>query len=72
MKREKLTAKILILVFLCMPFLISCAGEDALDRIEKSGEITVLTQNNAHCSYTYRDPWDSSTIWPRHSANTLV
>ena len=55
MKREKLTAKILILVFLCMPFLISCAGEDALDRIEKSGEITVLTQNNAHCSYTYRE-----------------
>jgi membrane-bound lytic murein transglycosylase F len=55
MKREKLPGKILIVVFLCIPLLTSCAGEDSLDRIEKSGEITVLTQNNAHCSYTYRD-----------------
>jgi len=55
MKKEKLTEKILILVFLCIPFLTSCAGEDLLDRIKKSGEITVLTQNNAHCSYTYRE-----------------
>ena len=55
MKRNKLTGKILILVFLCIPLLTSCAGEDSLDRIKKSGEITVLTQNNAHCSYTYRE-----------------
>ncbi|MCD6365759.1 MAG: membrane-bound lytic murein transglycosylase MltF [Planctomycetes bacterium] len=55
MKRENMTGKILILVFLCLPLLASCARDDALDRIEKSGEITVLTQNNAHCSYTYRE-----------------
>ncbi len=55
MKRKKLTGKILVLVFLCIPLLTSCAREDLLDRIEKSGEITVLTQNNAHCSYTYRE-----------------
>ena len=55
MKREKLTRRILILVFLCIPLLTSCAGEDSLDRIKKSGEIIVLTQNNAHCSYTYRE-----------------
>ena len=55
MKREKLTGTILILVFLCIPFLTSCAGDDELDRIKKAGEITVLTQNNAHCSYTYRE-----------------
>lgn len=55
MKKEKLTEKILILVFLCIPLLTSCAGEDSLDRIKKSGEIIVLTQNNAHCSYTYRE-----------------
>lgn len=55
MKREKLTGKILILVSLCIPLLTSCAREDSLDRIKESGEITVLTQNNAHCSYTYRE-----------------
>jgi peptidoglycan lytic transglycosylase F len=55
MKKEKLTEKILILVFMCIPLLTSCAGEDLLDRIKKAGEITVLTQNNAHCSYTYRE-----------------
>jgi peptidoglycan lytic transglycosylase F len=55
MKRKELTGKILILVLLYIPLLTSCAGEDLLDRIKKSGEITVLTQNNAHCSYTYRE-----------------
>jgi len=54
-KAEKLKRKTLILVFLCLPLLTSCAGDDALDRIKKSGEITVLTQNNAHCYYSYRD-----------------
>jgi len=55
MKREPLTKIILILLFTCLPLLTSCAGEDALDLIKKSGKITVLTQNNANCSYTYRD-----------------
>ena len=54
-KAEKLKRNTLILVFICLPLLASCAGEDVLDRIKKSGEITVLTQNNAHCYYTYRD-----------------
>ena len=46
---------VLLLALLTMPLLMSCKGKDALDRIERSGEITLLTRNNAHCYYTYRD-----------------
>jgi membrane-bound lytic murein transglycosylase F len=34
---------------------VSCGKKNALDRIIESGELTVLTRNNAHCYYTYRD-----------------
>jgi membrane-bound lytic murein transglycosylase F len=32
----------------------AAAERDALKRIRQSGEITMLTRNNAHCYYTYR------------------
>ena len=35
-------------------FLTSSRREDALQKIRASGEITVLTRNNAHCYYVYR------------------
>jgi peptidoglycan lytic transglycosylase F len=33
----------------------SCSQRDALEKIKKTGAITVLTRNNAHCYYLYRD-----------------
>ena len=36
-------------------FPVACAKKNALEKIKESGEITVLTRNNAHCYYTYRD-----------------
>jgi membrane-bound lytic murein transglycosylase F len=33
----------------------SCTKKDSLDAILTSGEITVLTRNNGHCYYTYRE-----------------
>ncbi|RLC28068.1 MAG: membrane-bound lytic murein transglycosylase MltF [Deltaproteobacteria bacterium] len=42
-------------ILLCLGLLISCARENALDRIREKGSISVLTRNNAHCYYTYRD-----------------
>ncbi len=33
----------------------ACRENRALDRIKKTGTITVITRNNAHCYYTYRD-----------------
>jgi membrane-bound lytic murein transglycosylase F len=47
--------KALLLILITFPFLVSCARQDTLERILESGEITVLTRNNAHCYYTYRD-----------------
>jgi len=35
--------------------LCACGENRALDRIKKSGTITVITRNNAHCYYIYRD-----------------
>jgi len=55
MKRQKWKDLLLILIFLNFPFLPSCAKTSVLEKIKKSGEITVLTRNNAHCYYTYRD-----------------
>jgi len=45
--------KIIILTILLVT--VSCARQDALEAILESGEITVLTRNNAHCYYIYRD-----------------
>ena len=33
----------------------ACSKNRTLDRIRKTGTITVITRNNAHCYYTYRD-----------------
>ncbi len=51
---------ILVLVFLILSVLISCdtktedTKSNTLKKIKESGEINVLTRNNAHCYYTYR------------------
>jgi len=46
-------------LLLCFIFFLilypSCTKKDALDAIRTSGEITLLTRNNGHCYYTYRD-----------------
>ncbi|MBW2020947.1 MAG: membrane-bound lytic murein transglycosylase MltF [Deltaproteobacteria bacterium] len=46
-----------LLLFLAGVFsLCACGGENrALDRIKKSGTITAITHNNAHCYYIYQD-----------------
>jgi len=50
-----------IFIILALIIFSSCAEEtekNALEKIKKTGVITVLTRNNAHCYYTYRDdPW---------------
>jgi len=57
MKIKQLMSKkeVLILILTVLLFTVSCGKKDALDRIEASGKITVLTRNNAHCYYTYRE-----------------
>jgi membrane-bound lytic murein transglycosylase F len=52
---RRVAAYCLVCIFLNLLFLVSCAGEDAFQRIKKSGKITLLTRNNAHCYYEYRD-----------------
>ena len=49
------TKRILACILTVLLFTVSCAQKDALDRIESSGKIVVLTRNNAHCYYTYRE-----------------
>ncbi len=55
MKMQYWRGLFLVFVFLGLPVLASCGRGKALDRIENAGEITVLTRNNAHCYYIYRD-----------------
>ena len=55
MKRHKWRNLFLILIVLNLPLLSSCAKKTVLEKVKESGEITVLTRNNAHCYYTYRD-----------------
>jgi membrane-bound lytic murein transglycosylase MltF len=51
-----LICKELLLLLLAGALLLCSCGENrALDRIKKSGTITVITRNNAHCYYTYRN-----------------
>ena len=51
-----LICKKLLLLLLAGALLLCACGENrALDRIKKSGTITVITLNNAHCYYLYRD-----------------
>ena len=55
MKRQKWKNLLLTLILLNLALLLSCAKKNALERIKESGKITVITRNNAHCYYTYRD-----------------
>jgi membrane-bound lytic murein transglycosylase F len=41
---------LLVAIILC-----ACGQNNALEEIQKAGAITVITRNNAHCYYTYRD-----------------
>ena len=47
--------KLLVLLLAGSLLLCACGKNKALERIRKSGTITVITHNNAHCYYTYRD-----------------
>jgi membrane-bound lytic murein transglycosylase F len=55
MKRQERKILLLILIFLTIPILFSCVKKSGLEEIKESGKITVITRNNAHCYYTYRD-----------------
>lgn len=46
---------LILLAFLSFFYLLTNCGEgSAVDKIRKTGEIAVLTRNNAHCYYNYR------------------
>ncbi len=53
----KIKYKIAILIFAIgiLPLFVSCVDKSSLENIRESGTINVLTRNNAHCYYTYRD-----------------
>ena len=55
MKGKRRKKQFLLFVFLSFTILVSCGRGKVLDRVEELGEITVLTRNNAHCYYIYRD-----------------
>lgn len=50
-RRKKIVVWILFLLIL----LCACSEKNALERIQETGAITVLTRNNAHSYYIYRD-----------------
>jgi membrane-bound lytic murein transglycosylase F len=55
-KNEELMVLLLLLIFLAIVFYVgSGLRRDALEAIIERKEITVLTVNNAHCYYIYRD-----------------
>jgi membrane-bound lytic murein transglycosylase F len=47
--------RLLSLLFVGLLCLGACSKNRTLERIQESGTITVITHNNAHCYYTYRD-----------------
>jgi len=60
---------LLILIIMLIP--CSCSREGALVRIKDSGEITMLTRNNAHSYYYYREEpmgfeYDLALAFSRH------
>ncbi|MBW2002180.1 MAG: transporter substrate-binding domain-containing protein, partial [Deltaproteobacteria bacterium] len=55
MKRQEWKNVLLILILLSLPILFSCVKKSGLEEIKESGKITVITRNNAHCYYTYRE-----------------
>lgn len=46
---------VLIFILIIFPLIVSCAEKNAVEQIREAGTINVLTRNNAHCYYTYRD-----------------
>lgn len=55
MRRQKWRNALLIFIVLSTALLCPCAKKSALERIKEAGQITVITRNNAHCYYIYRD-----------------
>ncbi len=45
----------MVRIFLLLILLCACSEKNALERIQETGAITVLTRNNAHSYYIYRD-----------------
>jgi membrane-bound lytic murein transglycosylase F len=45
----------LLVLLVSFPLLVSCSDGEALNRVNTSGKINLLTRNNAHCYYTYRE-----------------
>ena len=43
------------LIVILFFFIASCGSQNALEKIQKSGKITVVIRNNGHCYYTYRE-----------------
>lgn len=55
MKRETWKKRVLLFLTFCLLIGISCGRKDTLHKIKESGVITVITRNNAHCYYIYRE-----------------
>ncbi|HBF43509.1 MAG TPA: membrane-bound lytic murein transglycosylase MltF [Desulfobacteraceae bacterium] len=55
MKRKQWITPALILILLSLSLFALFGRKNVLHKINKSGEITVITRNNAHCYYTYRN-----------------
>lgn len=55
MRRHKWRNTLPIFIVLSITLLCSCAKKSTLERIREAGQITVITRNNAHCYYLYRD-----------------
>jgi membrane-bound lytic murein transglycosylase F len=55
MRRQKGRGLVFIFLVLSIALLCPCAKKTALERIKDAGQITVITRNNAHCYYIYRD-----------------
>jgi len=55
MRRQKWRNLAFIFMVLSIALFCPCAKKSALERIKEAGQITVVTRNNAHCYYIYRD-----------------
>jgi membrane-bound lytic murein transglycosylase F len=55
MRWQKRRNALLIFIVLSITLLCSCAKKSALEKIKEAGQITMITRNNAHCYYIYRD-----------------
>ena len=54
-KNRKWECILLTMLFLALPLFTSCGKKNALERIKESGQLIMLTRNNGHCFYTYRN-----------------